>query len=405
MVAGALLVVAALRLEQRDMLRVGVLLVAVPLVALALTTRARSSLTLRQRSRSLTITAGQRGAVGLTVHCTTSPRGVRLWLEDAVPFVLGAAPRLPVPPLEPGQSLDLRYSVSSDVRGSYRVGPAVLRIGDPLGLCDVRRALGGRTVVDVLPPVHPLPAADLGRRGGTGGTSARSTATSSEADDVALRQYRPGDDLRRVHWRSTARRGEVMVRSDERGGEEDVILLVDRRAGAHAGRGIASSLEWTVTAAASIGTHLLRRGHPVRLLHGGSPERSWHPSLPVEAQVQGLLHELAALAPGPDDDLRQSVRGLGRSAPGMLVALLGAVDEEDVLPLLAARDRSTSALAVVQRTRLWVRTAAPADEAAAQRAELLLAGAGWSTTAAGPGDDIDRVWAQLARAAAVGRTR
>ncbi|PPK95246.1 uncharacterized protein (DUF58 family) [Kineococcus xinjiangensis] len=397
--AGGVASVAAVQLGQRDLLRLGVLLLALPVVALVLTARARSSLTLHQRSRPLTLPAGQRGSIDLTVRGTGGRAGVRVWLEDTVPFVLGTAPRLPVPPLPPGRTLDLRYTVSSEVRGAYRTGPAVLRIGDPLGLCDIRRTLRGTTAVDVLPAVHPLPAVPLGDSPGSGGGTARSSSASAEADDIALRQYRPGDDLRRVHWRSTARRGEVMVREDERGGRAEVVLLVDRRLGAHAGRGPASSLEWAVSAAASIGAHLQRRGYPVRLVHGGSRAHERGIAVPAEAQARALLHELAALRPGDDDDLRLAVQALGRSSAGMLVALLGAVDSEDTLPLVALRDRSTPAVAILQRTHLWGRalTTAPAPEAALQRAELVLSGAGWRTATASPGDEIADVWASLAR--------
>ncbi|GAB7191132.1 DUF58 domain-containing protein [Kineococcus sp. NUM-3379] len=405
--AGLVLSVAALLWDQRDMLRAGVLLVALPLVALLLTTRARSSLVLDSRSRPLTLPAGQRGTVTLTVRSTGGRAGVRVWLEDTVPFVLGTVPRMPVPPLDQGLALDLRYTVVSDVRGAYRTGPAVLRIGDPLGLCDLRRTLPGTTAVHVLPAVHPLPQVPLGETPGSGGGGAsRPTTSGGEADDITLRQYRPGDDLRRVHWRSTARRGEVMVREDERGGPSEVVLLLDRRSVAHSGRGAASSLEWAVSAAASLGTHLQRRGYTVRLLHGGSTGHDWPASVPVETRTRALLHELAALEPGPADDLQAALQSLGRSHTGMIVALLGAVDSEDVLPLAPLRDRSAPALAVLQRTRMWRRGVGihhSGDDPAGRRAELVLTGAGWRTTTAVPGMEIADVWAALARGTSVRR--
>src|SRR5690606_5989415 len=86
---------------------------------------------------------------------------------------------------------------------------------------------------------------------------------SPSPDDAGLRSYRVGDDLRRVHWASSARRGELLVRSDERAGRRTASVLVDLppdRAG----------IEWTVSLGASMGLAALDAGHPVRLLGGRS---------------------------------------------------------------------------------------------------------------------------------------
>ena len=63
------------------------------------------------------------------------------------------------------------------------------------------------------------------------------TAAASGEHDIATREYRYGDDLRRVHWRSTARRGELMVRRDEQPHQMQATVLVDRRAVGHRGDG------------------------------------------------------------------------------------------------------------------------------------------------------------------------
>src|SRR5947209_9048920 len=90
----------------------------------------------------------------------------------------------------------------------------------------------------------------------------RSIATAGE-DDAATREYRLGDDLRRIHWRSTARRGELMVRREEQPWQSRAVLLLDCRQSAHQGDGPLSSFEWSVSAAASIGLHLAHGGFTV----------------------------------------------------------------------------------------------------------------------------------------------
>jgi len=90
-----------------------------------------------------------------------------------------------------------------------------LRFADLFGLVELTRSFTTTDALVVTPTVTPLPAIRLGGDWAGGGDSrARSISTMGE-DDVTTREYRHGDDLRRVHWRSTARYGELMVRREE----------------------------------------------------------------------------------------------------------------------------------------------------------------------------------------------
>src|SRR6185312_581993 len=161
-------------------------------------------------------------------------------------------------------------------RGRHALGPLRLRLVDPFGLV-LRTSTGEDTVpLVVVPRVRPLgPGGPTGGSGGTGEGSRRSIAVHGE-DDVITRAYRHGDDLRKVHWRATARTGELMVRLEERPWRAQATLLLDTRARAHLlapRRGELprigppgdddpppDSLEWLIEAAASIGTTLAQRG-------------------------------------------------------------------------------------------------------------------------------------------------
>ncbi|WP_337059649.1 DUF58 domain-containing protein [Kineococcus sp. G2] len=404
---GLLALGTAPALGQRDLLRVGVLLTALPVLAAIAALRSSRTLDLVSRSGDGLVEPGTATGVHLTVRGRGRAPG-RVVLEDAVPLALGGTARLAVPRLAEGETLDLEHRVRSDVRGSYRLGPATVRARDPFGLVVVSHATGPTAVLDVLPRVHRLATSPLGDAGGSRGPSVGSAAASAP-DDASIRAYRVGDDLRRVHWRSTARRGEVMVRSDEHPGHPDAVLLLDDRAGAHHGHGPASSLEWTVSAAASVAVHLQGRGHRVRLLHGGRLEQVHGGD--ESSAVRSLLRALARVQPGPDDGLARSLASLGRSESTLLVAVLGDVDEADVQPLAGARPPGTPALALLQRTRLWAtagtasREDVPADptdpaEAALHRAQLVLSRAGWRTAVAGPATSVPQAWARAARGAA-----
>ncbi|PRY17526.1 uncharacterized protein (DUF58 family) [Kineococcus rhizosphaerae] len=396
-VVGVVAAVGAPFLGQRDILRLGVLLLVLVAVAAWSTTRSVQTLDLVSRSKDELVEAGVPSTVRLAV-VGRARAGVRLVVEDSAPLALGGTARLTLPRLREGETLDLEYRVRSETRGSYRLGPATVIALDVFGLVRSARVLGDGVTLDVLPRVHPLADLTLGELGGSRGSSASASAAAAP-DDVSIREYRVGDDLRRVHWRSTARRGAVMVRSDEHPGRPDVVVLLDTRAGAHAGRGPGSSLEWGISAAASVAAHLQRRRHRVRLLHDGAydPPRE----LDETSAVRGLMRSLARLQPGQPDGLARSVTSLGRGESTLLVAVLGQVDEDDVAPLLSARPLGVPALAILLRASAWG-TPDESSDAGLERARLVLARAGWRTSVAGPGDLVPDVWAHLTRSGSRG---
>ena len=186
------------------------------------------------------------------------------------------------------------------------------------------------------------PAGPAGGHGGGGEGSRRTIAVHGE-DDVSTREYRHGDDLRKVHWRATARTGELMVRLEERPWRAQATLLLDTRARAHllaprhrrpspaAGPAAATtprppdSLEWLVEAAASIGTALARagrraaRGHRRRRAGARLRPRPAQPGRP--AGPAGHRRPLPRLRPGAPAWSSCA----GPPATGRSICLLGAV--------------------------------------------------------------------------------
>src|SRR4051812_38745544 len=193
------------------------------------------------------------------------PTGTLL-LEDKLPYALGSRPRVVLERLAAHQASSVAYAVRADVRGRYPVGPLVIRLTDPFGLCEMNRSFPSVDRLIVIPQVVSLPAVRLaGEYAGTGDSRARSVAVHGE-DDAATREYRRGDDLRRVHWRSTARTGELMVRREEQPWESRATVVLDTRASAHRGEGPTASFEWAVSAAASVAVHLRHAGYKMRLV-------------------------------------------------------------------------------------------------------------------------------------------
>ncbi|MBV9291890.1 MAG: DUF58 domain-containing protein, partial [Frankiales bacterium] len=253
--AGFAAVVCAIVLGEVNLLRIGLFLLALPLIAYAMVARTRYRLTCTRRLDPVRTHAGRPARVVLRVqNISRLPTGLLLG-EDTVPYMLGGRPRFVLDRVLPQRAVDIDYTVRSQLRGRYRIGPLVVRLTDPFGLCELTRSFTAADTLVVTPQVVTLPEVRLGGDwAGAGESRARSVATSGE-DDAATREYRQGDDLRRIHWRSTARRGELMVRREEQPWQSRAVLLVDCRGTAHHGDGPASSLEWAIAAAASIGLH------------------------------------------------------------------------------------------------------------------------------------------------------
>src|SRR2546423_1824380 len=257
---------AALAFGEKDLLRVAVLIGVLPLLAAWYVGRTRYKLACTRSLEPSRTPVGATARVVLRLqNLSALPTGTLL-LEDRLPYALGSRPRLVLERLGRRQASSVAYSVRADVRGRYEIGPLVIRLTDPFGLCELARAFPSVDKLPVPPTVVPLPAVRLtGEYAGTGDSRARSVAVHGE-DDAATREYRHGDDLRRVHWRSTARVGELMVRREEQPWEHRAVLLLDTRAGAHRGEGPTSSLEWAVSMVASVAVHVAGRGYAVRLL-------------------------------------------------------------------------------------------------------------------------------------------
>ncbi|WP_320065481.1 DUF58 domain-containing protein [Micromonospora sp. RTGN7] len=168
---------------------------------------------------------------------------------------------VPVLRLRPGRDTTVGYDVPTDRRGVVPVGPLRVTRRDPLGLVALARSYAGTVPVWVHPRVHPLTAVPTGAGRSLDGRVDGVPHGSITFD--SLRQYVVGDELRRVHWRTSARVGELMVRENVDTSLPRIVVLLDDRAAAHPDP---ESFESACEAAASVLTAALRADLPVVLL-------------------------------------------------------------------------------------------------------------------------------------------
>ncbi|MFD8787574.1 DUF58 domain-containing protein [Kitasatospora sp. NPDC059599] len=396
--AGVTAVVCAYLLDQDALLRVGVLLAALPLVAVVVVANTRYRVASGRRLSPSRAVAGQEARVHLRLdNVSRVPTGLLL-LEDKVPYVLGPRPRFVLDRVEPRGHREVSYRVRSDLRGRYPLGPLQLRLSDPFGMCEVTRAFTASDVLTVVPLVQALPAVRLsGEWLGQGESHSRTLALAGD-DDVILREYRPGDDLRRVHWRSTARYGELMVRREEQPQRARATVLLDTREIGHRGSGPASSFEWSVSCAASVAAHLLERGYQTRLLTDTGlavpgPGAGGHNHA---ADTSGLILDALAIADLSDGGtLSRAEEPLRTGGEGLLVAVLGELDDTQTARLGRLRSRTGGAIAFLLDTGTWagLRMLAPDTGGDEFRARVRkLRGAGWTVIPVRAGDSVPDLW-------------
>jgi uncharacterized protein (DUF58 family) len=399
--AGLTAAVAGIILTERDLLRVAVLLIAAPLVAVGFAARTRFRLTCSRRLDPARVATGDRARVVLRIeNISRLPTGLLL-VEDTIPYLLGGRPRVVLDRLAPRRPIDVGYHVSGELRGRYRVGPLTVRLMDPFGLCELPRAFTSTDTLVVTPQVFPLPGVHLsGEWGGAGHSTSRSVATYGD-DDVATREYRHGDDLRRIHWRTTARRGELTVRREEQPWQSRGAVLLDTRLLAHRGDGPTSSLEWAISAAASISIHLARTGFELRLITDTGNEVS-SAGLGGGGFDGSVLDVLAVVTPSTGRSLHVGMNAVRRQGTeGLLVAVVGALSPEDAESLARMRSGGASVgIALVMDTDSWVTQSPQAAEASAsahRKTCQLLEQSGWRTIEVHRGDSIAELWAGAGR--------
>jgi uncharacterized protein (DUF58 family) len=386
--------VCAAVLHEVNLARIGVFLLALPLIAYAMVARTRYRLTCTRRLEPVRVPAGNPARVVLRMqNVSRLPTGVML-AEDTVPYMLGGRPRFVLDRVVPQRSVDVEYTVRSQLRGRYRIGPLTVRLTDPFGVCELARSFSAADVLVVTPQVVPLPEVRIGGDwAGAGESRARSVATSGE-DDAATREYRQGDDLRRIHWRSTARRGELMVRREEQPWQSRAVLLLDCRGAVHHGDGPSSSLEWAMTAGASIGLHLARSGFTMRVVSDSGDELA---GSGVGDFDDLLLDSLSLRTSSSSPTLQPGITAMRRGGgEELLVAVVGPMSSDDAQALSRLVQAGPSiGIAFVLDTSTWT-TLAPRAAATAQKAHEeacdVLAASGWRVLPVGSRSSIAQLW-------------
>lgn len=261
------------------------------------------------------------GAVRVTnrAHSTSVPV---VAAEPCGPITI----QVPIPRLARGASTSKRYRLPTERRAIIDVGPIAITRGDPLGLWKTQRKHGDIERLWVHPTTYQLRGLPAGRTRSLDGQST-DTVEHGSITFHSLREYVVGDDLRRVHWKSSARVGTLMVREHVDTSLPQLTLLLDTRAELHDANGFEEAVE----AIASVAVAATRAGFPVRLVTtcgravGGRG---------IGADAAPILDVLAGVDLVERIDLRAVVARIALDRHGdTLVVVTGRTDSNDIAPL------------------------------------------------------------------------
>jgi len=272
----------------------------------------------------------------------------KIWLEVDDPSTLPGRRAGRVISL-PGKSFrSWRSQTLLTRRGVYSVGPLSVSSGDPFGLFRGTRRFGAPSSIIVYPPFYDLPHFTVPPANLPGEGRFRKRTHYVTPNAAGVREYVPGDSFNRIHWKSTARLGKLMVKDFELDPASDIWIVLDLQRSAQAGSGDDSTEEYGVKVAASVARHFLNQNRNVGLiLYGERLE-----IVEAERGGQQLTRILEALAVARAvsevrlaDLLNVEGRRFGRHTT--LVVVTPSVDDHWVLSLLQLTGRGVKVAAVL----------------------------------------------------------
>ncbi len=232
-------------------------------------------------------------------------------------------------------------------RGHFRIEPLTIRTGDPFGFFEAQAAVGQGVTVVVYPRLERLPLWRLPPAGIEGSHAHAERTLQATPLATTVRPWAPGDAYSRIHWRSTARHGDIVVKDFDLEQTADAWIFLDLDHGSQAGVGDDSTVELAVRAVASIADKAILEGRAVGLTTNGR-HQAVLPADRGHRQQAKIMSLLAAVDGDGITSLAECVvAGLPRIRRGMTVIVVTASTERDwIRPLATLRGRGIGCVVV-----------------------------------------------------------
>jgi uncharacterized protein (DUF58 family) len=273
---------------------------------------------------------------------------VHIHLEEQVPqpLILKSGTRTVAGSMNPGEEFEYCYRISAPKRGRYILGPFTARTSDLMGFRADTDQVNVFDNLTVLPRIEKTGPVELrARRVGPWPGLIASRKIGLGTEFFELEPYAPGDDLRRINWKASAKLGQLVTNEFEGEQVTDVLLVLDSSQDALPELFGFDALEFEVNLAASLCSQLILQGNRVGLSIYG-PVRTWVEPAFGKRQLLRLLDNLAIVKPGrptvPMDYAVQSVIVSVVPARSVIVVISPLLGDEiaNVVLNLAARGYS-----------------------------------------------------------------
>ncbi len=313
------------------------ILIAQVLSLLAVRLR-RPRIDVARRLGSTIVHDGDTTTVTLIIDNLGTSSVTNLTVEDDVNR-LGVA-TFEVAKIGKGETTTATYRVTCRPRGVYRVGPTAVRNSDPLGLAELRTVTGPIDRIVVYPTVEHLSGFPIVRGQDPAMQASRPEHSRQGGEDFyTLREYQRGDDLRRVHWPSSAKTDKLMIRQLETPWQSRALVLFDIRSSVYESQDV---FERAVSGAATIVTHLVGSGFDADLWAGDAE--------PIDATRYGsAMEKLALVAPDPAIDIEAVASRIRQKGGGGALVIVTGIADRPLLNVkqLLSSDYPTTALMTV----------------------------------------------------------
>lgn len=340
--------------------------------------------------------------VTVTLQATNKGGGSAplLLLEDKLPPRVAGKARFAVNGIEAGGMREASYQLTASRRGRYEIGPLQVTISDPFSLARSRSNAATTSTLLIHPRIEKLSLLrDMGERRSASASALRQPTGPRGEDFYTLREYVEGDELRKIHWPSTAKRNRLMIKQEETPWHMRATIVFDDRRTAHEGEGLSNSFEHAIEGAASVVDLYHRSGYGYRLtgahadgLPGGKGTHHYHQALDLLAMV--------------------ALRGPRNRTDDSFIARLGEIEArgsaEETLVVLTGTLDATAAEALARCRRLFKQVVVATwpshrfgsgstrsrweGEGAVVQIQTVLARSGVRVLVLGPGDSLGTAW-------------
>ena len=359
---GGMAVVFAYSLGRREYLVIGFLAILLPVAGLIYVRLRRPKFEVTRLFSPPVVAVGGVTQVRVRITNLGGSASTGLVWDDALPWYEKFDTR-DLPPI--GTRRRTPYVTTYDLhpprRGIYPVGPFVVEHEDPFGFATSTLAIGKPERLIVVPAVSSLAEGGPNLTDGEGNAHLVQRRVTGNDDDLTTREYRPGDALRRVHWRASARHGELMVRQEEHRSHPDARILVDTRLGGYpdavrdpgfswSADWASEGFEWVVRMTASLGLHLETAGFRVAIDETARPQIDAIGDRWAGQRAEGFLTSLAGVQL-LERTLDRRVSAAPEKGTGPVFAVVGDPEDETVEWLVKHRRSGDAGYAFLVHAR------------------------------------------------------